>query len=314
MAEFPALPFWTDSYLADTRHLSTLEHGAYLLLLMEAWRRPTCSLPDDDKMLARLAGLSVHEWYEIKPTIMAFFTRDGRSKTMHQKRLTKERDFVARKSASQRDKVVKRWNKTKKDDTAVIPEQYRDDTPTPTPTPISSSLRSEDIHAAPADARARETPPQPPEGNGQQTFRERILAAMGLGPDGIAGPSKFIGNRADMAEAERWMALPGITEDIAVEEVARCMAGRQGAPPSKFRYFTPGMRALSAALTAPPLEPDTSGRTQPKSDRRRRDDEQRRFDAAINQLADGLAQGTVHIDTSDRDPFAFAAGKNAPPG
>ena len=58
MAEFPALALWTDAYLADTRHLSTLEHGAYLLLMMEAWRRPHCDLPDDDRVLARLAGLT----------------------------------------------------------------------------------------------------------------------------------------------------------------------------------------------------------------------------------------------------------------
>jgi hypothetical protein len=43
MAEFPALPLWTDAYLGDTRHLSQSEHGAYLLLLITAWRTPNCS-------------------------------------------------------------------------------------------------------------------------------------------------------------------------------------------------------------------------------------------------------------------------------
>lgn len=135
MADYPAMPLWTDAYLADTRHLTTEEHGAYLLLLMEAWRRPNCSLPDNDVILARLAGLSVDRWQEMKPVIMDLWDHDGRSKTWMQKRQKKERDFLARQSQLQRDRVAKRWNKTKKDDTAVIPDGYRGNTPTPTPIP-----------------------------------------------------------------------------------------------------------------------------------------------------------------------------------
>jgi len=135
MAEFPALPLWTDAYLADTRHLSTLEHGAYLLLLMEAWRRPHCDLPDDDKLLARLAGLGADEWAAIAPVVMDLWTRDGRRKTWTQKRLKKERDYVGLKSQSQRDKAAKRWQKTEIDDATALPNACRTDAPTPTPTP-----------------------------------------------------------------------------------------------------------------------------------------------------------------------------------
>ncbi len=154
MAEFPALPLWTDAYLADTRHLSTLEHGAYLLLLMEAWRRPSCALPDNDVLLARLAGLSPSEWEAVKPIVLEFWKIDGRSKEWVQSRLKKERCFVARRSALQRDRIAKRWNKKKNDDTAVLPDGYRSDTPTPTyrskrkregkPSPKKGSRLSED--------------------------------------------------------------------------------------------------------------------------------------------------------------------------
>lgn len=136
MAEFPALPLFTDAYLADTRHLTTEEHGAYLLLMMEAWRRPDCNLPDDDRLLARLSGLSVERWAEVRNIIMAFWQRDGRRKTWTQKRLVKERVFVAQKSSSQRDKAVKRWKETKKDDATALPNGCPDDAPTPTPTLI----------------------------------------------------------------------------------------------------------------------------------------------------------------------------------
>lgn len=143
MAEFPAIPLWTDSYLADTRHLTTLEHGAYLLLLMEAWRRPECSLPDDDRLLARLAGLSVDEWASIKNLIMGFWKLDGRSKTWTQKKLSKERVYVADRSAKQRDRAAKRWNETKKEDAAAMPDGCRNDAPTPTPTPTPTLKKKE---------------------------------------------------------------------------------------------------------------------------------------------------------------------------
>src|SRR5437588_12813425 len=90
MAEFPALPLWTDAYLGDTRHLSQSEHGAYLLLLITASRTPDCSLPDDDRLLARYAGgVDRRTWRHQEATIMGFWDlREGRG---YQKRLTAER-------------------------------------------------------------------------------------------------------------------------------------------------------------------------------------------------------------------------------
>lgn len=74
MALYPALPLFTDAYLADTRHLTTEEHGAYLLLLMCAWRSDGCQLEDNDKTLARIAGLSPTRWRRIKPAMVKFFS------------------------------------------------------------------------------------------------------------------------------------------------------------------------------------------------------------------------------------------------
>lgn len=77
MAEFPAMPLWTDAYLADTGHLTATEHGAYLLLLMAAWRSGG-RLPDDDKKLARFAHVTSGQWRRMKDTIRDFFTiEDG---------------------------------------------------------------------------------------------------------------------------------------------------------------------------------------------------------------------------------------------
>lgn len=146
MAEFPALPLWTDGYLADTRHLSTVEHGAYLLLLMEAWRRPSCSLPADDKFLSRLAGVSMPEWLDMKDTILAFWKLNERTQTITQKRLTKERQFLDKKRDENRVKALSRWKKTKSSDADAMPEAMpeacRDDAPTPTPTPTKKKAPS----------------------------------------------------------------------------------------------------------------------------------------------------------------------------
>lgn len=100
MAEFPALPLWTDAYIADTQHLTNEEHGVYLRLIMFAWRSPDCALPDDDKRLAIMVGMTAKKWTSIKQTIMSFWTlTDG---FWRQKRLTAGRDFVERQRKQKR--------------------------------------------------------------------------------------------------------------------------------------------------------------------------------------------------------------------
>lgn len=63
--------FWGD-YLRDTRHLSTEEHGAYLLLIAAYWESGK-ALPDDNQQLARLTGLSLKKWKMVRPKISRFF-------------------------------------------------------------------------------------------------------------------------------------------------------------------------------------------------------------------------------------------------
>lgn len=145
MAEFPALPLWTDAYLADTRHLTRDQHGAYLLLLMEAWRRPKCSLPDEDTLLAKLSCSTIDEWNALKPVVMSFWKLDLRTKEWRQKRLTSEHYFVSRKRALNRDAAVRRWTTRRKGDANAMPTQCRNDAPTPTPTPLKKAYANERV-------------------------------------------------------------------------------------------------------------------------------------------------------------------------
>lgn len=156
MAEFPALPLWTDAYLGDTAHLTNEEHGVYLRLLMFAWRSPDCCLPDDDKRLAIMTGMTDKKWRAIRPVISAFWTIENGSWT--QKRLTKERDFVRGKSEKNRDAAKARWNgkplenKEAHDADAMpahMPEPCQTNAPTPIPTPSKKEDMGKPI--SPAD-------------------------------------------------------------------------------------------------------------------------------------------------------------------
>ena len=78
MAAPPYMKLYVGDYHGDTTHLTTVEHGAYLLLLMAMWRAGG-KLPRDDKRMAALTKLSASDWAEIKATIMEFFTVSGGS-------------------------------------------------------------------------------------------------------------------------------------------------------------------------------------------------------------------------------------------
>ena len=89
MSSPPFMPLYVGDYLGDTVHLSTLEHGAYLLLLMTLWRAGG-SMPADDKYLSRCCRLSSVQWSRVKPVVLPMF--DVQQGTLTHGRLTKELD------------------------------------------------------------------------------------------------------------------------------------------------------------------------------------------------------------------------------
>lgn len=138
MAEFPFLPLATDAYLGDTTHLTTIEHGAYLLLLITMWRNKG-TLPNDDKLLCRYTRLTPSQWKRIKPIIMPFFKVD--EMTITQARLHDEMTAVKKNSRKQSKNARARWLKNKDNDDAMgMPNGCQTDAPTPTPTTTTKSL------------------------------------------------------------------------------------------------------------------------------------------------------------------------------
>lgn len=97
------IPLFPDAYHRDTTHLTTEEHGAYLLLMMAAWGSDDCTLPNDERRLAALVKMPVSRWRKIAPTVLEFWTIEkGR---IMQKRLLKEWEYVREKSTKARAAV-----------------------------------------------------------------------------------------------------------------------------------------------------------------------------------------------------------------
>jgi uncharacterized protein YdaU (DUF1376 family) len=147
MKKAPALPLFGDAYLADTRHLSLEEHGAYLQLLLIAWRTEGCALPNDDARIARMLGVTPKKWAKLKPSIMAFWELTDAG--WQQKRLLKERRFVAKKSEQNAESANARWNAKSlenngADDANAMRTQCGNDAPSPSPT-ITEAKASADI-------------------------------------------------------------------------------------------------------------------------------------------------------------------------
>jgi len=75
------MPLYVGDYLADTGHLRTIDHGAYVLLIMHYWR--TGGLPQQDAQLAAITRLPLDVWLEsVKPVVQPLFKPGWRHKRL----------------------------------------------------------------------------------------------------------------------------------------------------------------------------------------------------------------------------------------
>lgn len=111
MSDLPYMKLYIADYLGDTQHLSTEQHGAYLLLLMAMWRTGE-PLPDDRHKLCRIARIHPPRWARVSPDVLALLVlEDG---FWYSRRLVKElkkaRQVSAKQSANARSKSLKNNN------------------------------------------------------------------------------------------------------------------------------------------------------------------------------------------------------------
>lgn len=117
----PYFPFYPRDWLADPKvmFLSYDERGVYFQLLCLAWTygEDTCSLPNDDRALAKLLGLTPEEWARYRQVLV-----DGDKPVFHSfrgrlvnSRLKLEYEKLREKSKNLSVNAKKRWAKAETD-------------------------------------------------------------------------------------------------------------------------------------------------------------------------------------------------------
>lgn len=96
------MPLYVGDYLGDTGHLTTAQHGAYLLLMMHYWRKG--ELPDCDRQLSKITKLPLKTWCDYRPVLQDFFHSGWRHK-----RIDAELDRMMRVSEKRAIAGSKRW-------------------------------------------------------------------------------------------------------------------------------------------------------------------------------------------------------------
>lgn len=133
--------YWAD-YQKKTGHLSTVEHGAYMLLISHYWVNG--SLPDDDKKLSRITRLSMDEWMEIRSTIAEFFYDGWRHHRVEEEFCIADAASSAARVKARKSHEARRQNKLLQQLPSNSPAiaaanvvQLLDTCPSPSPSPVS---------------------------------------------------------------------------------------------------------------------------------------------------------------------------------
>lgn len=157
------MPLYWGDYFKDTGHLSTAEHGAYLLLIGHYWvsGKP---LPDDDAKLAQITRQGQASWRKMRATLAEFFAiEDGRWRHGRvEEEIAKAFAFIGKQAANgSRGGRPKKPNKTQQQ-TQNKPVGYAGDNPTHNPThnpEITTSPSHSDSGTPPSGAFPETSPP-----------------------------------------------------------------------------------------------------------------------------------------------------------
>lgn len=168
----PWFPFHLDAYTGDTMHLTTEEHGAYLLLMI-AYYRTGKPLPGYDRALAAICKLPLERWQVIKVGLAPFFREaDG---FWHHDRIDAELREASEKHAAriaQRSAAAEaRWAPKKGENASRNPKRMRAASP-----PQSETEKPSEPDTARNAARMR--PAMPPQSGEDAHIQEQEIVVV----------------------------------------------------------------------------------------------------------------------------------------
>ncbi|MGM5009986.1 YdaU family protein [Rhizobium sp. 969_B3_N1_2] len=138
------MPLHIADYLADTGHLTATEHGAYLLLIMHYWQNG--ALPENERVIARIAKLSPEQWEESRDMLAMLFGPGWKHKRIDAE-LEKADEIIEKRRAAAEARYSKGKNQTSDANAMHVQSKCTDTGVPPSTDNQSSSLRSEDARA-----------------------------------------------------------------------------------------------------------------------------------------------------------------------
>jgi uncharacterized protein YdaU (DUF1376 family) len=96
---------WVAQISADTAHLTAAQLGTHLRLLMLAWRRASCSIPDDADWICRRLGIGPDDYADdVVPVLADLWESDGED--LYNPDQRKERLHVEHRAAQARQAAM----------------------------------------------------------------------------------------------------------------------------------------------------------------------------------------------------------------
>ena len=230
------MPLYIGDYLSATNRLTTEQHGAYMLLIMDYWKHG--SLPNDDAVLAQITRMTPDAWSNARGILEAFFEVCDK----HWKHGRIEKEMAAansnKEAASNRGKAgaAARWGKKNASSNAssnaqAIPEQWMSDGTSPSPSPIKEKKNRSSKMTDPlfeefwdvfSDKRAR--------GGAEKVWR-RINPDAELAQQIIDGAKLYVRCRPEekryWKQAQGWLNDKRWLDEYEPNNLQHCIGGRR---------------------------------------------------------------------------------------